>query len=91
MNRNYDTECFLFSYFKIFYLVWFVFPIQNNSIVISGFHEIFLPIFFYLCDFYHEIFFLPIFIDVNVFPYVFFFFFAFYLVCNLKDVKVILS
>ena len=48
-----------FSYFKIFYLVWFVFPIQNNYIVISDFLEIVLPIF----------------IDVNVFPYVFFFFF----------------
>jgi len=47
-----------FSYLKIFYLVWFVFPIQNNSIVISGFHEIVLPIF----------------IDVNFFPYIFFFF-----------------
>ena len=46
-----------FSYFKIFYLVWFVFPIQNNYIVISDFHEIVLPIF----------------IDVNVFPHVFFF------------------
>jgi len=76
MNRNYDTECFLFSYFKIFYLVWFVFPIQNNSIVVSGFHEIFLPIFFTYAIFTMR-FFLPIFIDVNVFPYVFFFFLLF--------------
>lgn len=60
-----------FLYFNIFYLVWFSFPIQNNYIVIWGFHEIVLPIF-----------------DMNVFPYVFFVVVAFYLVCNLKDVKV---